>query len=122
MCILNHKYILQTLIVILILSCNSFASLVNIQVIVIENAEAPNILTPVELQSYQRWKMSPEDVERFFNTSLSFKETHYNVFDIYPCSISGKVQLDGKIWNFNINESGWTELCSESEKNIFWLC
>lgn len=114
--------LLQTLIAILILSCNSFASPVNIQVIHIENAKALDTLTPIESQSCLRWKMSPDDIERFFNKSLSFKETHYNIFDIYPCSISGKVQLDKKIWSFDINESGWAELHSENEKQYFFGC
>lgn len=114
--------LLQTLIAMLILGCSSFAAPISIQVIHIENAKASDTLTPIESQSCQHWKMSSDDVEIFFNKSLSFKETHYNIFDIYPCSISGKVQFDNKIWDFNINESGWTELHSGSEKIYIFGC
>ncbi|MEL1266367.1 hypothetical protein [Pseudoxanthomonas putridarboris] len=49
------------------------------------------------------WRLSSEQVERFFSFSESYEQSPYGQFYQVPCSISGELRDEGKTWQFKIN-------------------
>ena len=51
------------------------------------------------------WRLTPEQVERFFSLSQRYAEGSglHQRFYFLPCRITGELQADGQRWNFAIN-------------------
>lgn len=67
------------------------------------------------------WRLSPVQVARFFRLSQHYQEDPYNAFYQLPCSISGELEAEGKVWRFQIN-GGATATWTSGEDERHWGC
>ena len=67
------------------------------------------------------WQLSAWQVERFFRLSERYASTPYSDFYQVPCSISGELQTDGRIWTFEINGGGAATLRAGG-RTRYWGC
>ncbi len=69
----------------------------------------------------QDWSMTEADVRRFFSLSTPYEDNPYSEFYQLPCSISGRIEVDGQVWDYEINAGGvgkWTG----KGKSRYWGC
>lgn len=66
-----------------------------------------------------KWKLTKEQVQRFFQISTSYEENPYSEFYQLPCSIEGVVEAEGKTWEFTINAGATAVLKSGKEVRYF---
>jgi hypothetical protein len=52
------------------------------------------------------WTLDKRQAETFFGLSKVLGEGELHDYDWLPCSISGRLQAKGKIWDFEINAAG----------------
>lgn len=65
----------------------------------------------------QAWHL----VERFFQLSEPYPSNPYSAFYQLPCSVSGKLQAEGKTWTFQIN-GGATATWRAEDETRYWGC
>lgn len=68
-----------------------------------------------------QWRLSPEQVEQFFNLSSPYPGSPYSSFYQVPCSISGSLEAEGRVWTFEIN-GGATATWHAGEEVRYWGC
>ena len=66
------------------------------------------------------WRLSSEDVAAFFSLSeeISQREAMKHYYRL-PCSISGRLTLDGKSWDYAINAAATATLASGGQVRHF---
>ncbi|MGY0620435.1 hypothetical protein [Lysobacter sp. A378] len=69
----------------------------------------------------QAWELSAQQVERFFQLSEPYPSNPYSGFYQLPCSVSGELQAEGKIWTFEIN-GGATAIWRAEDEARYWGC
>ncbi|MDR6675257.1 hypothetical protein [Xanthomonas sp. 1678] len=52
------------------------------------------------------WSLDRKQAESFFGLSKELGEGELHDFDWLPCSIKGRVQAQGRVWEFEINAAG----------------
>ncbi|WP_140728017.1 MULTISPECIES: hypothetical protein [Gammaproteobacteria] len=67
------------------------------------------------------WSLSKLDVKRFFQLSNSYKESPYEEFYQVECSITGKLQVGGRVWDYEINGGGMAQWKAAGEVR-YWGC
>lgn len=67
------------------------------------------------------WRLSAQQVERFFQLSERYDEPQYRSFYQIPCSISGKLDAEGKSWDFVIG-GGATATWTDGKEIRHWGC
>lgn len=112
---------------VLLSSCDTSTRVAN------TTSEAAVRVTQVSPASYQgssgdvlesacgKWRLSAQQVERFFQLSERSDESSYDAFYQIPCSISGKLDADGKSWNFVIGGGATATWTNENEIR-HWGC
>lgn len=65
------------------------------------------------------WRLSDRQVATFFKLSRRYEESPYAAFYQVPCSISGKIEAEGKAWDFVIGGGGTATWSHDSETRYF---
>ncbi|WP_369979877.1 hypothetical protein [Xanthomonas bundabergensis] len=52
------------------------------------------------------WSLDRTQAQSFFGLSRELREGELHDFDWLPCSIKGRVQAQGRVWEFEINAAG----------------
>jgi hypothetical protein len=52
------------------------------------------------------WSLDRTQAESFFGLSKELREGELHDYDWLPCSIKGRVQAKGRVWEFEINAAG----------------
>jgi hypothetical protein len=66
-----------------------------------------------------KWRLTKEQVQRFFQISRSSQDSFYSEFNQLPCSIEGVVEAEGKTWEFTINAGATAVWKSGAEVRYF---
>lgn len=69
----------------------------------------------------QAWELSAQQVDRFFQLSESYPSNPYSGFYQLPCSVSGELQAEGKVWTYEINGGATATWRAEGETR-YWGC
>lgn len=69
----------------------------------------------------QAWELSAQQVERFFQLSEPYPSNPYSGFYQLPCSVSGELQAEGKMWTYEINGGATATWRAEGETR-YWGC
>lgn len=51
----------------------------------------------------RQWALTGRQAEMYFRLSKAITMIEAHAFDTLPCTISGKLRADGRIWDFEIN-------------------
>ena len=62
--------------------------------------------SPAEADACTAWSLDHQQAEAFFDLSEQLQEGRLHDFDWLPCSISGRLQAEGREWAFEINGAG----------------
>ncbi|MDN5780466.1 MAG: hypothetical protein L0H23_00345 [Luteimonas sp.] len=76
--------------------------------------------SPLE-SACRNWRLSDRDVARFFELSETYAQSPYSAFYQVPCSISGKIEAEGKAWDFVI-DGGGTATWSHGNETRYFGC
>jgi hypothetical protein len=68
-----------------------------------------------------KWKLTRDQVQRFFQISTSYKDSPYSEFYQLPCSIDGVVEAEGQTWEFTIN-AGATAVWKRGKEVRYFGC
>lgn len=60
-----------------------------------------------------------KNIIKFFQTAKEFDYLPLSEYCTIPCIITGKIKLDGKIWDFKLNEGGYAVLKRKDEERYF---
>lgn len=78
-------------------------------------------ISGAEEAACRQWRLSASQVERFFRLSELYEDSPYREFYQIPCSISGELQAQGRVWEFRIN-GGATSIWASGEEVRYWGC
>lgn len=67
------------------------------------------------------WRLTAQQVERFFQISNRYKESPYSRFYQVPCAITGELEAEGQAWKFTIN-GGATATWQRNGATRYWGC
>lgn len=67
------------------------------------------------------WHLSASQITRFFQLSESYQSNPYSSYYQVPCSISGELRAEAKIWTFKINGGGTATWHADGEAR-HWGC
>lgn len=60
-----------------------------------------------------------ENIIKFFQFAREYDSYQAATYCYYPCRITGKVKLDSKIYDFELNEGGFAVLKRKDEERYF---
>jgi len=69
----------------------------------------------------RNWHLTDRQVATFFELGEAYEQSPYSAFYQLPCSISGKLEADGKAWNFVI-DGGGTATWSHGNETRYFGC
>lgn len=93
----------------------------DIQVLEIGRARYLGSPDAPQQQACASWKLSPQQVLQFFRRSSSYSNNPYSSFYQVPCSISGSLEAEGRVWTFEIN-GGATAIWHAGDEVRYWGC
>ena len=69
------------------------------------------------------WKIQPDDVKSFFARSEMLTAEGMHSYDVYPCTYSGWLSVDGAEYEFGINAGGFGSIKSrQTDRVVFYGC
>jgi hypothetical protein len=74
--------------------------------------------TPAEAAVCKAWTLDAGAATEFFQLSKPLREGELHNYDWLPCSIKGRVQAEGKLWDFEINAAGTSTWRSTNETRL----
>jgi len=74
--------------------------------------------TDSEASSCRSWSLDKSQVEAFFDLSQPLAEGELHRFSWLPCSISGRLEAEGREWDFEINAAGTSVWRSSDETRL----
>jgi len=67
------------------------------------------------------WHLGEPEAERFFRLSKRYEHNPYSAFYQTDCSIAGKLQVEGRLWKFQI-DGGGTASWTDGPEIRYWGC
>jgi hypothetical protein len=75
-----------------------------------------------ERSSCQQWRLTPSDVRKFFARAEAIGGEHWHYgYDQFACSYSGKIEVDGTSYTFEIN-AGASAIVSGGGEQWYFGC